>query len=523
MRVLMLGWEFPPFITGGLGTACHGLTHALDSHGVQVAFVLPTAIDRSAASHVDLLSPDMPIPLPSPQHVAATAQDTSPHPRSSEQSSTTTPVPVTPSVATPTPRDGNTGPQDVADDPTDTFSDGIDFVRIPSRLVHPYDPSQSGVPVGEVGNSPPPQKRRTAAAPNESAPTWTPSQGPDANQPDHAECHEDLIQDELHDELVEEEHPSDDAGTDYAGDMMSEVRRFASFATRAASSRQFDIIHAHDWMTYPAGLAVARRSGRPLVVHVHSTEFDRSGEHVNQQIYDIERRGMHGAMRVMTVSRLTRDIVIRRYGVDPRKVTVVYNGVAIDPHEQGIKPIGRREKIILYFGRITRQKGPEFFIRAAARVLEVEDNVRFVVAGSGDLYQKCIDLAASLGIGQHFVFTGFLRGADIDKVFAMADLFVMPSISEPFGIAPLEAMSHDVPVLISRTSGASEVLSHVLKCDFWDTEAMADRMVAVLRHPPLQQTLRREGVIDVRRLTWDDAAAKCETVYEEVVEAMQAH
>jgi len=306
-----------------------------------------------------LLSPDMPIPLPSPQHVAATAQDTSPHARSSEQSSTTTPVPVTPSVATPTPRDGNTGPQDVADDPTDTFSDGIDFVRIPSRLVHPYDPSQSGVPVGEVGNSPPPQKRRTAAAPNESAPTWTPSQGPDANQPDHAECHEDLIQDELHDELVEEEHPSDDAGTDYAGDMMSEVRRFASFATRAASSRQFDIIHAHDWMTYPAGLAVARRSGRPLVVHVHSTEFDRSGEHVNQQIYDIERRGMHGAMRVMTVSRLTRDIVIRRYGVDPRKVTVVYNGVAIDPHEQGIKPIGRREKIILYFGRITRQKGPE--------------------------------------------------------------------------------------------------------------------------------------------------------------------
>ena len=177
MRVLMLGWEFPPFITGGLGTACHGLTHALDSHGVQVAFVLPTAIDRSAASHVDLLSPDIP-PMPSPQHVAATAQSTPPHACPSEQSSATTPVPVPPQVATPTPRDGKTDQQGLADDLTDTFSSGIDFVRIPSRLAHPYDPSQSGVPVGEVGNSPPPQKRRTAAAPGGEWPNLDTKSGP---------------------------------------------------------------------------------------------------------------------------------------------------------------------------------------------------------------------------------------------------------------------------------------------------------------------------------------------------------
>ena len=193
------------------------------------------------------------------------------------------------------------------------------------------------------------------------------------------------------------------------------------------------------------GLFVTAVEQQPLVVN-------NSGEQVNQRVYDIERRGMHGAMRVITVSRLTRNIVIRRYGVNPDKVTVVYNGVAIDPIEIGIRPIGRREKIVLYFGRITRQKGPEYFIRAAARVLEVESNVRFIVAGSGDLYQRCIELAAELGIGQHFLFTGFLRGADIDKIFAMADLFVMPSVSEPFGIAPLEAMGHDVPVLISKSS-----------------------------------------------------------------------
>ena len=178
-------------------------------------------------------------------------------------------------------------------------------------------------------------------------------------------------------------------------------------------------------------------------------------------------------------------------------------------------------KIILYFGRITRQKGPEFFIRAAARVLELRQDVRFIVAGSGDLYSRCVELAAQLGIGQHFLFTGFLRGGDIQRVFAMADLFVMPSVSEPFGIAPLEAMSHDVPVLISKSSGVSEVLTHALKVDFWDTEAMADRMLAVLRYPPLGRTLRRSGPLDLRRLTWDDAARTCKTTYEECLRAMR--
>ena len=481
MRVFMLGWEFPPFITGGLGTACHGLTRAMDARGVNVTFVMPGATDPDAAAHVDLLSPDsMQHPVDPPPAEGDTAS--APPPVSQEREAA--------------------GEQHRLEG---EFSTHVEFVHLPVRFVQPYDPAAPEAPVSSQADPHAPATGGGTAA----AEADTVSGSPDSETATAAAT-----------SGSEESPPPSGKRSDYAGDIMDEVRRFSTFASTAARSRSFDVIHAHDWMTYPAGLEVARRSGRPLVVHVHSTEFDRSGEQVNQQIYDIERRGMHGAMRVITVSRLTRDIVIRRYGINPNKVTVVYNGVEIDPIAGGARPIGRREKIVLYFGRITRQKGPEYFIRAAARVLEVENNVRFIVAGSGDLYRRCIELAAELGIGQHFLFTGFLRGADIDKVFAMADLFVMPSVSEPFGIAPLEAMGHDVPALISKSSGASEVLTHALKCDFWDTEAMADKIVAVLRHPPLGQTLRRHGVIDIRRLTWADAAAKCEHVYDEVSAAM---
>ncbi len=496
MRIFMLGWEFPPFITGGLGTACHGLTKAMDARGLKITFVMPGATDPTASSHVDLLSPK------------SVGAPTTPEP-AIELDENFEPIAPLPDAA-PLPRIPIKGTPPGAEE----FSSGIEFVHLPVQMSHPYDPEAADVPVGEIGT-----------APNMTSPSdpTNQTQLPPTSDTDEAvvalstptaraEC----------ETTSEAPAPPPPKSTDYGGDIMNDVRRFAAFALQAADTREFDVIHAHDWMTYPAGLAVARRTGKPLVVHVHSTEFDRSGEQVNQRVYDIERRGMHGAIRVITVSRLTRNIVIRRYGVNPDKVSVVYNGVAIDPIATGVRPIGRREKIVLYFGRITRQKGPEYFIRAAARVLQVESNVRFIVAGSGDLYRRCIELAAELGIGQHFLFTGFLRGADIDKIFAMADLFVMPSVSEPFGIAPLEAMGHDVPVLISKSSGASEVITHALKVDFWDTEAMADKIVAVLRHPPLGQTLRRHGVIDIRRLTWDDAADRCERVYNEVIAAMDS-
>ena len=308
------------------------------------------------------------------------------------------------------------------------------------------------------------------------------------------------------------------SGEHYGRDMYGEVQRYAAIAAELALREEFDIIHAHDWMTYPAGMAVAAATGKPLVVHVHSTEFDRSGEHVHQMIYDIERAGMERADRVFAVSYLTRNIVITRYGIPGERVEVIYNGVERngDRALSGTR-IRSEEKIVLFLGRITMQKGPEYFLQAAQKVLSVMDNVKFVMAGSGDLMHRTIELAADLGIGSKVLFTGFLRGDEVRHIYKMADLYVMPSVSEPFGIAPLEALDHDVPVIISKQSGVSEVLTHALKVDFWDVDEIANKIVAVLKYPPLQSTLKDHGNFEVRKLRWKDSARKCARIYEEML------
>jgi len=240
---------------------------------------------------------------------------------------------------------------------------------------------------------------------------------------------------------------------------------------------------------------------------------------VNQQVYDIERAGLHGATKVICVSRLTRDLVTSRYGVPVAKCCVVHNAITVngDPIHYPVERIEKDDKIVLFVGRITMQKGPEYFLAAAKKVLEVMDNVKFVMAGSGDMIRRMIELAAAMGIGHRVTFTGFLHGEDLDRVFQMADLYVMPSVSEPFGLAPLEALSHDVPVLISKQSGVSEVLTHALKVDFWDINEMANKIIAVLRHPPLRKTLREHGAFEVRKFSWADAGKACMDVYSEVV------
>jgi glycosyltransferase involved in cell wall biosynthesis len=308
----------------------------------------------------------------------------------------------------------------------------------------------------------------------------------------------------------------------YGGDLFAEIQRYAALASEIARNETFDVVHAHDWMTFPAGLAVAGVKGVPLVVHVHSTEFDRSGLNVDQRIYEIERRGMHGAIRVIAVSSLTKNLIVHHYGIDEAKVAVVYNAIESNGNGMDMEQynIHKDEKIVLFLGRITMQKGPEYFLAAAKKVLEVMDNVKFVMAGSGDMIRRTIEMAAGMGIGHKVLFTGFLRGNDVEKVFKMADLYVMPSVSEPFGIAPLEAMTHDVPVIISKQSGVSEVLTHALKVDFWDINEMANKIIAVLRHPPLASTLRQHGSFEVRRLSWTDAAKACVSVYDEARAAM---
>jgi len=430
MKIFMLGWEFPPFISGGLGTACYGLTRAMDQLGMEITFVLPKVVEDKYATHVKLLSP---------------------------------------------------GSQKAAFSLQSHELKNVKFHTISSHLQPYTTPDKYQKRIEETLR----QKHKIQLGNIKSSNHFISS-------------------------------------IDYNCDMYSEVHRYAAIAAELAEFEQytFDIIHAHDWMTFPAGITVSAISGKPLVIHVHSTEFDRSGEHVNQVIYDIERQGMERANKIIAVSHFTRNIIISRYGISGDKVEVVYNGVERNGCWSSLADtnIKKDEKIVLFLGRITMQKGPEYFLHAAKKVLEIIDNVKFVMAGSGDLMHRSIELAAELGIGQKVLFTGFLRGEDVQKIYKMADLYVMPSVSEPFGIAPLEALDNDVPVIISKQSGVSEVLMHALKVDFWDVNEIANKIIAVLKYPPLQMTLRSHGNFEVRKLRWKDAAEKCVKIYEDMLQ-----
>ena len=248
----------------------------------------------------------------------------------------------------------------------------------------------------------------------------------------------------------------------YGKNLMEEVARYAAVGAEIAMENDFDVIHAHDWLTYFAGIAAKRVSGKPLVIHVHATEFDRSGVNINTEVYGIEKRGMEEADRVITVSDLTRNIVINKYGIDPAKVVTVHNAVDFGGRDDMEVSRSVKEKVVTFLGRITFQKGPEYFIEAAAKVLKRCDNVRFVMAGSGDMLARCVRHVAKLGIADRFHFTGFLRGADVQRMFALSDVHVMPSVSEPFGISPLEAMRTNVPSIISKQSGVAEVLKYAI-------------------------------------------------------------
>ena len=306
----------------------------------------------------------------------------------------------------------------------------------------------------------------------------------------------------------------------YGSNLMEEVARYAMVGGTIAMTHkgEFDVIHAHDWLTYMAGIAAKRLSGKPLVVHVHATSFDRSSDNnIDTRVYDIEKRGMEAADRVITVSDLTRNIVITKYGIDPSKVVTVHNAVDFSGRSEIQVERGVKEKVVTFLGRITFQKGPEYFIEAAAKVLKKCKNVRFVMAGSGDMMNRSIRQVARLGISDRFHFTGFLRGAEVQKMFALSDVYVMPSVSEPFGISPLEAMRSGVPSVISRQSGAAEVLKYAFKVDFWDVDAMADEIYALLQYPALADFASKYGYDEVNTLKWNNAAAKIKSVYESVI------
>jgi glycogen synthase len=426
MKVLMFGWEFPPHITGGLGTACFGLTKGLLKHGVEVQFVVPKAYGDESEEAVRLVN----------------ASD------------------VTVMINDPVFRE---------------YWNQITYMEIGSNLIPYVGPEDFQQMVSENTN----------------------------------------VKVEESSRVFSERFQFSGK---YGHDLMEEVARYALVGASIAANSEFDVIHAHDWLTYSAGVAAKKISGKPLVVHMHATEFDRSGENYNENVYEIERKGMAEADRVITVSNLTRNIVIDRYHIDPDKVITVHNAVE-PPDKAELLDAEKhvREKIVTFLGRITFQKGPEYFIEAACKVLERDKNVRFVMAGTGDLMEKMIKRVAKLKISSHFHFTGFLKGENVDRMFAMSDVYVMPSVSEPFGISPLEAMRSNVPVVISKQSGVAEVLNHVMKVDFWDVDAMADAIYGLLHYKSINDMFITLGSEEVNNLKWESAARKVADVYESVL------
>ncbi len=422
MKVLMFGWEFPPHIAGGLGTACHGLTKGLAKHDVEILFVMPSASGDEDQSAVKIVN----------------ASD----------------VPFT---------------QTWSD--MQSFLHKVDFLKVTSNLVPYIDPQL------------------------------------------YSEYGSEIRKSEYEQFKVKYGAKYKFSGK-YGANLMEEVASYAMVATTIASENTFDVIHAHDWLTYAAGIAAKRISGKPLVIHVHATSFDRgSVDNIDTRVFEIERMGMLEADKVITVSNLTRNIVINKYGIDPAKVITVHNAVDFNEFQQVDVKRGVDDKIVTFLGRITFQKGPEYFIEAAAKVLKRYPKARFVMAGNGDLMNRSIRRVAKLGIADKFHFTGFLRGADVKKMFAYSDVYVMPSVSEPFGISPLEAMKSNVPTIISKQSGVAEVLKYAIKVDFWDIDAMADAMYGLLAYPGLSEMSIRCGVEEVNALKWENAALKIKDVY----------
>lgn len=426
----MFGWEFPPHIAGGLGTACYGMTRGLARNGVEVVFVMPRAYGDEDQRFVRVVN----------------ASD----------------------VETIGTRDHEF---------SEELLEKVSFIHIDSNMLPYISPEE------------------------------------------YAAYHDEFVRSGRTHEWTDVWKQRYTFSGKYGANLMEEVARYAMVAAQVAKDLegQFDVIHAHDWLTYFAGIAAKRVSGKPLVVHMHATEFDRSGENINRRVYAIEKAGMQAADRVIAVSELTRRIVIGKYGIPAEKVVTVHNAVRFGESEDAVPERAVKDKVVTFLGRITYQKGPDYFVEAAAKVLQRVPDVRFVMAGSGDLMNHVVRRVAQLGIADRFHFTGFLKGGEVQRMFRLSDVYVMPSVSEPFGISPLEAMRSGVPVIISRQSGVAEVLDYAIKVNYWDVDALADAIYGLLTYPALGRMLASKGLEEVTGLKWTNAAAKIKTVYETVV------
>jgi len=475
MKVLMFGWEFPPHISGGLGTACYGLTKAMSkSKDLDIIFVVPKLFGDEDSGVANLIS----------------AEDIKMDFLNTKQSD----LYKNNSIENISEKIENTNDSNLYQ--INDYFNNITKIEINS-LLNPYlTPENFEAYIQNIG-----LKTENVRITKEGKIVYI----------ENGEIREIQLEKSAATTYIEEGKYK--FSGKYGPNLIDEVRNYAKIAAKIALAHDFDIIHAHDWLTYLAGIEAKKMTGKPLVIHVHATEFDRSGENVNQLVYDIEREGMKNADTIITVSNLTRKTVIERYGQNSNKIKTVYNAVEPVAHTA---PRFRKKidcKIVTFLGRITFQKGPEYFIEAAKLVLEKEKNVRFVMAGSGDMLQRMINHAASLRIGDNFHFTNFLKGDDVKRMFDISDVYVMPSVSEPFGISPLEAMRSNVPVIISKQSGVAEILKHAIKVDFWDTYAIADAIYGLIKYNGLSKMFKEFGKQEVDNLKWENSAKAVKEIY----------
>jgi glycosyltransferase involved in cell wall biosynthesis len=391
LKVLMFGWEFPPFKSGGLGTACYGLTKGLARNGCQVTFVMPVTPEGAKAKFVKLIGAGNNVRI---KKVDSTLK---------------------------------------AYQTSDGYEDG--YAYLPSSLKKVYGKN-----------------------------------------------------------------------------LFAEVQRYATLAKKIAKDEEHDVIHAHDWMTYQASINAKKTSKKPLVVHLHATEFDRTGGHPDARISHIEWQGLSEADRIIANSNYTKQNIIKHYKIAANKIDVVHWGIDDVDVPQFDTPL-KKDHIVLFLGRVTLQKGPDYFIEVAKKVLEYEPTTKFIIAGDGDMLPRVINRAAELGIADKVIFTGALTGDDVHRAFKTADVYVMPSVSEPFGLVALESLKNGTPVIISKQSGVAEVLKHALKVDFWDINEMTNKIVGVLRHQVLKEELTEHGMREVQKFNLDDPARKVIDAY----------
>ncbi|MGM5481319.1 MAG: glycosyltransferase family 4 protein [Nanobdellota archaeon] len=307
----------------------------------------------------------------------------------------------------------------------------------------------------------------------------------------------------------------------YGEDLLDEIDRFAkrtAVLTEHGDFGEFDVIHAHDWTTFQAATVAKRLSGKPLIVHCHITEVNKNaGKGVNKEVYEIERAGFFAADIVIAVSTGIKQTLIDHYGVPGEKIRVVHNGgVSMEPVKTRVSEFKGNNRIVSFMGRITGMKGPENFIRMAQKVLAHVPNTKFIMAGSGDKLQDCINLTKELGIHDKFYFHGFYSRKEANFFFDISDVFILPSLMEPFGVTPLEAMQKETPVIVSKQSGVSEVLNHCFKVDFWDIDKMASQTIALLKYKRLHTTMTEMGYTEAKSVDWKAPAQKCIQIYNEL-------